>query len=314
LTSYHEPVLLGEVMGFWLKQNPGVYVDCTTGGGGHSAAMLAQLKPESTLHCLDRDSDALAHAGQILTSDSVSVVFHHNAFAQLASCVEPCSVDGILYDLGVSSHQIDEASRGFTMQSSAQALDMRMDRREEVSAQEWLTDTSDDEIIRALRENADMDRAPSLVRKMREVFAQAREEGETEITVKQIRTAVDSVFRDRRFDQNSLMARVLQAIRMEINEEMPQVRTSLQAAVEALRPGGRLVVITYHSVEDRCVKLTMAEFERDCFCPPRYPQCVCGGNHRKVRKLLRKPGLPTAEEIRRNPRARSAKLRVYEKV
>jgi len=301
-------------MGFWLQQNPGVYVDCTTGGGGHSAAMLAQLKPQSTLHCLDRDSDALAHAGNILKSDSVRVVFHHHAFAELSSCVEPCSVNGILYDLGVSSHQLDEATRGFTMQSSAQALDLRMDQREEISAQEWLTEGDVDQMAHVFRANADMDRAHPLARKIKEVIAQAREEGETIVTVKMIRQAVDYVFRDRRFDQNSLMARVLQAIRMDINQEMPQVEESLKAAVAALQPGGRLVVISYHSVEDRCVKQTMAEFEKDCFCPPKFPVCTCGGNHRKVRKLLRKPGLPTEEELRRNPRSRSAKLRVYERV
>jgi len=313
LTNYHEPVLLGEVMGFWLKQNPGVYVDCTTGGGGHSAAMLAQLKSGSTLHCLDRDSDALAYAGQILKSDLVDIQFHHAPFGQLASCVPQGSADGILYDLGVSSHQLDEVSRGFTMASSTQPLDLRMDRSEACDAQQWLIETDEDQIAHALRNNADMDRAHPLARKIKSEIKLAQEEG-TPITAKTLRSAVDFVFRDRRFDQNSLMARVLQAIRMEINEEMPQVVESLKAAVECLKIGGHLCVISYHSVEDRAVKVTMAPFEQACHCPPKFPVCVCGGKHRKVLKLLRKPGLPTAEEIKRNPRARSAKLRIYERV
>jgi 16S rRNA (cytosine1402-N4)-methyltransferase len=313
LTMYHEPVLLGEVMGFWLTQNPGTYVDCTTGGGGHSAAMLAQLQPGSTIHCLDRDDDALAHASKILTSNIVNVVFHHKAFAELASCVAPASINGILYDLGVSSHQLDERSRGFTLNGSSQALDLRMDRRESLDAQEWIRATEVDDMAHIFRANADMDRAHPLARKIKEQLLVADEEATT-FNVSHLRAAVDSVFRDRRFDQNSLMARVLQAIRMDINQEMPQVEQSLRAAVEALLPGGHLCVISYHSVEDRMVKVTMAEFEQDCICPPRSPMCMCGGNRRKVRKLLRKPGLPTEEEIKRNPRARSAKLRVYERV
>lgn len=314
MTNYHEPVLLGEVMGFWLKQNPGVYVDCTTGGGGHSAAILQKLLPGSTLHCLDRDTDALAHAGNILKSDQVLVQLHHRPFAELAECVAPDSIHGILYDLGVSSHQLDETSRGFSLASSNQPLDLRMDRSEPVDAQVWLEEVSEDDFAHILRGNADMDRAHALARKIKEVMREAREEGEMVVTAKHLRKAVDSVFRDRRFDQNSLMARVLQAIRMDINQEMPQIEQSLKAAVNAMHKGGRIVVITYHSVEDRTVKQTMAELEKECHCPPKFPVCVCGGNHRKVIKLLRKPGLPTEEETKRNPRARSAKLRVYERV
>lgn len=314
MTNYHEPVLLGEVMGFWLTQNPGVYVDCTTGGGGHSAAILQKLLPGSTLHCLDRDTDALAHAGNILKSDHVTVQLHHKPFAELADCVSPDSIDGILYDLGVSSHQLDEASRGFTLNSSAQALDLRMDRSEAVDAQVWLDEVDVDDFAHILRVNADMDRAHPLARKIKDVIRIAKEEGETVVTSKHLRTAVDSVFRDRRFDQNSLMARVLQAIRMDINQEMPQIQKSLTAAIAATRKGGHIVVITYHSVEDRTVKQAMAEFEKECHCPVKFPVCVCGGNHRKVLKMLRKPGLPTPEEIKQNPRARSAKLRVYKRV
>ncbi len=311
--NYHEPVLLGEVMGFWLQQNPGVYVDCTTGGGGHSAALLSQLLLGSTLHCLDRDADALAHAGNLLRSESSQVIFHHRPFADLALCVEPSSVDGILYDLGVSSHQLDEASRGFSLQGSQQALDLRMDRREDVDAQKWLQEIEPDDLAHALRKNSDMDRAHPLARTIKEQMALAAEEGEA-ITSKTIRVAVDKVFRDRRFDQNSLMARVLQAIRMEINEEMPQVERSLKAAVKALRVGGRLCVISYHSVEDRTVKQTLAAYETACICPPRYPMCMCGGKHKTLQKLSRKPILPTEKELKENTRSRSAKLRVYEKV
>lgn len=300
-------------MGFWLGQNPGVYVDCTLGGGGHSAALLPRLEAGSVLHGFDRDSDALNHAKGILQSSNVAISLHHCAFAELSSCLSASSADGILYDLGVSSHQLDEDSRGFSLAASKVPLDLRMDLNDSLDAQTWLRDTDADTMAHVFRAHSDLDRAHALARKVKEVVDLAISEGEA-ITAAHLRTAVDRIFRDRRFDQNSLMARLLQAVRMEINQEMPQLEQSLAMAVDLLRPGGNLCVISYHSVEDRKVKTTLARYEQDCICPPRSPQCICGGNHRKLRKVLRKPMTPADSEMRDNPRSRSAKLRVYQRV
>jgi 16S rRNA (cytosine1402-N4)-methyltransferase len=185
-----------------------------------------------------------------------------------------------------------------------------MDSRSDFSAQEWLRTNSVDDMARAFKENADLDRAYKLSANIQNVISDLK----TPILPAHLRAATEKTYPDRMRDVNSILARIFQAIRMEVNGEMEQIRVSMRSAVEALKKGGRLVVISYHSVEDRTVKLVCAEFERACLCPPQSPVCTCGGNHQKLKKVLRKPGLPTAEEIARNPRARSAKLRVYERV
>ena len=185
-----------------------------------------------------------------------------------------------------------------------------MDSRSDFSAQEWLRRTDEESMTRAFKDNADLDRAYKLSLKIKDAIKTV----DGSILPEHLRLAVNATYPDRKRDLNSILARVFQAIRMEVNGELGEIRNSLRAAVNALVPGGRLVVISYHSVEDRTVKLTAAEFERDCLCPPESPVCTCGGNHRKLKKVNRKPILPTDAEIARNPRARSAKLRVYEKV
>ena len=166
-----------------------------------------------------------------------------------------------------------------------------MDRRENVSAQEWLRTVSEDDFAAALRKNADMDRAFKLATRIKEKVAEVAAEGR-EVLPSDIKAAVEAVFPDKRREANSLLARVFQAIKV----------------------GGRLVVMSYHSVEDRCVKETAAEFEKACICPDNLPVCMCGGNHQRLKKVNRKPILPSADEINRNSRARSAKLRIYERV
>ena len=290
----------------------GVYVDCTLGGGGHSYAIAQKLNEAGTLHAFDRDDEAVQFATKRLAGVLPKFIVHPVPFAELGNEIEPNTIDGILYDLGISSHQVDDSSRGFTFVGD-NPLDLRMDRRENVSAQEWLRTVSEDDFAAALRKNADMDRAFKLATRIKEKVGEIATQGR-DVLPSDIKAVVEAVFPDKRRDANSLLARVFQAIRMEVNGELKQIEDSLRAAVDCLKVGGRLVVMSYHSVEDRCVKETAAEFEKACICPENLPVCMCGGNHQRLKKVNRKPILPSADEINRNSRARSAKLRVYERV
>jgi len=326
---YHDPVMLKECLqGLRLETGKelnavgeiranGVFVDCTMGGGGHSYAIATRLNADGALHSFDRDEDAVAFASKRLapvTNGDAKPKFtiHPVPFAQLGEEIEENVLDGVLYDLGISSHQVDDSTRGFTFVGN-NPLDLRMDRREDVSAQEWLRAVSADDLAAALRKNADMDRAFKLSTRIVEVAAETAKDGR-DILPSDIKAVVESVFPDKRRDANSLLARVFQAVRMEVNGELRQIETSIRSAVDCLKVGGRLVIMSYHSVEDRCVKETCAEFEKACVCPENLPVCMCGGNHQRLKKVNRKPILPTAEEIEKNSRARSAKLRVYERV
>ena len=290
----------------------GTYADCTLGGGGHSYAIANKLNESGTLHAFDRDEEAVAYATKRLAGTKPKFIVHPVRFGELKNEIAPDTLDGILYDLGISSHQVDDRSRGFTFVGN-NPLDLRMDRREGVSAQQWLMSVSADDLAEALRKNADMDRAFKLATRLVEMAAAIKEEGR-EILPSDVQAAVEAVFPDKRREINGLLARVFQAVRMEVNGELKEIEDSMRAAVDCLKVGGRLVVMSYHSVEDRCVKQTAAEFEKACICPDHMPVCTCGGNHQRLKKVNRKPILPSDEEIAKNSRARSAKLRVYERV
>jgi 16S rRNA (cytosine1402-N4)-methyltransferase len=268
------------------------------------------LDENGVLHAFDRDEEAVAFATKRLAGVKPKFIVHPVRFGELKNEIAPNTLDGILYDLGISSHQVDDSARGFTFVGD-NPLDLRMDRREGVSAQEWLKTVDADTLAAALRKNADMDRAFKLATRLIEMAAS---KGDSEILPSDVKTVVESVFPDKRREVNGLLARVFQAIRMEVNGELKEIEDSLRAAVDCLKVGGRLVVMSYHSVEDRCVKETAAEFEKACICPENLPVCMCGGNHQRLKKVNRKPILPTNEEIANNSRARSAKLRVYERV
>ena len=309
---YHDPVMLAECLDGLNIKADGTYADCTLGGGGHSYAIATRLNEQGTLHAFDRDEEAVAFATKRLAGVKPKFIVHPVRFGELKNEIAPDTLDGILYDLGISSHQVDDSARGFTFVGD-NPLDLPMDRREGVSAQEWLKNVDADTLAAALRKNADMDRAFKLATRILEMVAAVFGEGR-EILPSDMKTVVESVFPDKRREVNGLLARVFQAIRMEVNGELKEIEDSLRAAVDCLKVGGRLVVMSYHSVEDRCVKETTAEFERACICPEHMPVCMCGGNHQRLKKVNRKPILPSAEEIEKNGRARSAKLRVYERV
>ena len=309
---YHDPVMLAECLDGLSIKADGTYVDCTLGGGGHSYAIANKLNEHGTLHAFDRDEDAVAFATKRLAGVTCKFIVHPVRFGMIGSEIKAGTLDGVLYDLGISSHQVDDSARGFTFVGN-NPLDLRMDRREGVSAQEWLFKVSAEDLAQALRKNADMDRAFKLATRIVEMAAAAKAEGR-EILPDDVKVVVETVFPDKRREVNGLLARVFQAIRMEVNGELKEIEDSLRSAVDCLKVGGRLVVMSYHSVEDRCVKETAAEFEKACICPENLPVCMCGGNHQRLKKVNRKPILPSDEEIARNSRARSAKLRIYERV
>lgn len=296
-------------MSYMITATPGRYADCTTGGGGHSEVILQRMGSDSVLLCLDRDAQAIAYAKERL-GEGDRVSYHQRPFSELAAVAEPESLDGVLFDLGVSSRHLDDPQRGFTFTAHA-PLDMRMDQSASVNAESWLRSSSEEEIARALRDNADMERSRQVARHLCSTVIAAPVGS---LTSDVVRKAVDDVFRDRPHKSHSLYARVFQAIRMEVNGELQEIETGLRAAVACLRPGGRLCVISYHSAEDRMVKQTLAAFEIDCICPPTFPVCTCGGKRRRLRRVTRKPQLPTEIETLENARARSAKLRVCERV
>jgi 16S rRNA (cytosine1402-N4)-methyltransferase len=304
--GYHLPVMPDEIVEHLVIDKDGAYLDATLGGGGHSARILAALGPAGRVIGLDRDREAVERNREAFAAEPRMRV-ERAEFARLGEFCPPASLAGALFDLGVSSRQLDARERGFSF-APGTALDMRMGG-EGAAAADLLPAWSERELAEVLRRNADVEEARRLARNIRaEIDAGAALDSDL------IRRAVDRLPGVRADNRNSLLARVFQAIRMEVNDEMGQVEAGMRAAVAALRKGGRLCVLTYHSVEDRKVKETLAEFERDCVCDPSLPVCVCGRNHRRLRKVLRKPALPAREEMERNPRSRSAKLRVVEKV
>jgi 16S rRNA (cytosine1402-N4)-methyltransferase len=313
MTDYHRPVLEQEVAGFLVRDPSAAYLDATLGGGGHARAILERLSSGGTLTALDRDPEAITHC-TVLFADELAdgrLRVHQAPFSRLGDYCAPDSLAGALFDLGVSSRQLDARERGFSFEPGG-ALDMRMGPDAESSALEWLRAATTEELAACFHFNADLDRSRALARRVKELLGEtpASETPGSDL----LRRAVQETYRPRDEERARLLARVFQAIRMEVNREADEIRTGLSAAVTALARGGRVCVLSYHSVEDRKVKEVFAGFERECVCPPRLPVCVCGGNRRLLRKVIRRPLEASAEETAVNPRARSAKLRVMEKV
>lgn len=303
--GYHAPVMAPEILDHLVLDPAGLYLDATLGGGGHARRIVERLGPEGGLIGLDRDMEAVDR-GRITFSGDGRVRIERAEFSRLGEYCAPGSLSGALFDLGVSSRQLDVREKGFSF-APGTALDMRMGS-EGPTAADFIAGWDEWELASVLRRNADIDEAKRLARAILALVGEGRE-----MTSDLLREAVDKLPGMRSDNRNAMLARVFQAIRMEVNGEVDQIAIGIKAAVTALKPGGRLCVLSYHSVEDRAVKEAVAEFEKDCVCPPNLPVCMCGSANRRLRKVLRKPGLPTAAERAVNPRARSAKLRVLEK-
>lgn len=303
----HVSVLLDECIDALNIRPDGIYVDCTAGGGGHSYEIASRLDG-GRLIAIDRDGDAIEAARKRLAEFSERVTLVKDNFVNLSTILSeleiPC-VDGILMDLGVSSYQLDSADRGFSYMSDA-PLDMRMDRTATLDAYAVVNTYSEQELKRILYEFGEEKCAPIIARKI----VAAREISPIKTTgelADLVRSAI------KRPDGPHPEKRSFQAIRIEVNSELSVIQPAIRSAVASLRHGGRLAIITFHSLEDRLTKQALASLAEGCTCPRDFPVCVCGGKP-QVRLVNKKPILPSETECEKNTRAHSAKLRVAEKL
>ena len=308
VAPYHTPVLLREALQYLLIDRQGIYVDATLGGGGHSEAILRQLRPGSRLIGIDADSDAIGHAEQRLRSfgdrfTAVQANFHD--LGAVLGRLGVSELDGVLFDLGVSSHQIDELTRGFSFQGDG-PLDMRMDRSKPLTAAEILNTYEVGSLERIFKQYGEERMARRIARavdrrRQRQPFAHASSLVET------VAGVVGGRF------LTKTLARVFQALRIEVNAELEALTRGLQQAISGLRVEGVLVVISYHSLEDRIVKTLFADLSRRVR-PMSHPLAPPEEIEPTLEVLTRKPVVPGSEEINTNPRARSAKLRAARKI
>jgi 16S rRNA (cytosine1402-N4)-methyltransferase len=312
---HHLPVLLNECLdGLGIKPT-GVYLDCTLGGAGHSSEILKRLGPGGLLVGIDRDADAIEAATQRLSSVETQARFcclhgnFHDAPALLEGAKIDRGLDGILVDLGVSSHQLDVRERGFSYHDDA-PLDMRMDRGQPRTAKDIVNGWSEDELNRILRDYGEEKWARQIAR----VICDRRKAAPVE-TTSQLVAIVDAAIpkKFRTGDGSHPARRTFQALRIAVNDELDPLEPSLRTLVGLLNPGGRLCVITFHSLEDRIVKNTFRSLADPCTCPKSFPVCVCGKKP-VVKPITRKPVTARPEELANNPRARSASLRIVEKL
>lgn len=306
---HHVSVLLDEcIEGLNIKPD-GIYVDGTLGGAGHSYHIAEKLTT-GRLIGIDRDPVALKAAGERLAPFADRVTLVHSNFCRMGQVLQELGisgVDGILLDLGVSSPQLDDGSRGFSYMTDA-PLDMRMDNGDALSADTVVNTWSYEELKRILYDYGEERYAPAIAA----AIVRKREVSPIRTTlelVDVIRSAMPpAALREKQHPAK----RTFQAIRIAVNDELNSVSKAMDAAIPCLNPGGRLAVITFHSLEDRIVKNAMAAAAKGCICPPEFPVCVCGRKP-QVTVLTRKPIVSGEEELERNPRARSAKLRICEK-
>ena len=310
MTEFHHiSVLLDEcIEGLNIKPD-GIYVDGTLGGAGHSSQIVKRLTT-GRLIGIDRDPVALKAAGERLAPYADRVTLVHSNFCEIAQVLEDLNiegVDGILLDLGVSSPQLDDGSRGFSYMADA-PLDMRMNSEDTLSAYDVVNSWSFDELKRILFDYGEERYAP----KIASAICKKREEKPIETTLELVDVIRGAMPAQALREKQHPAKRSFQAIRIAVNDELGSVEKVMKDAIPCLNPGGRLAVITFHSLEDRIVKTAMASAAKGCTCPPSFPVCVCGKKP-QVQVITRKPIVSTDEELERNPRARSAKLRVCEK-
>lgn len=306
----HKPVLLDACIQALNIRPDGIYVDGTLGRAGHSREIAGRLTT-GRLICIDRDQAAIDAAQDRLAPWLDRVTLIHSNFSELKEVLSRCGVsgaDGMLFDLGVSSPQLDDASRGFSYMQDA-PLDMRMDTSAPLSAADIVNTWSQEELRRILFEYGEERYAPAIARHI----VERREKAPIETTgqlVEVIRSAMPpAALREKQHPAK----RSFQAIRIAVNGELEELPPMLRAAAQRLHPGGRLAVISFHSLEDRIIKKTMQELATGCTCPPNFPVCVCGKKP-QMKLVSRKPIVATEAELTYNPRARSAKLRVAEKL
>jgi 16S rRNA (cytosine1402-N4)-methyltransferase len=307
----HKSVLLQECIDALNIRPDGIYLDGTLGGAGHSSQIARRLTEGGCLIGVDRDRTALAAAKERLAPYADRVTLVHSNFAEIDAILDSLgipAVDGMLFDLGVSSPQLDDASRGFSYMADA-PLDMRMDKDDALTAGAVVNTWPQGELRRILYDYGEERYAPQIAA----AICRAREKAPVETTLELVDIIRSAMPAQALREKQHPAKRSFQAIRIAVNDELGAVSRMMQAAVGRLNPGGRLAVITFHSLEDRIVKSEMQQAARGCTCPPEFPVCVCGKKP-LVKLVTRKPIVSGPAELEENPRARSAKLRVAEKL
>lgn len=307
----HKSVLLKETIENLNIKPDGIYVDGTLGGGGHAYEVCKRLSSKGRFIGIDQDEDAIKAATRRLMEFEDKVQIIRSNYCDMREALAEVGiykVNGIVLDLGVSSYQLDDPERGFTYRVEDAPLDMRMDRRQEFTAKELVNTYSEMDLYRIIRDYGEDKFAKNIAKHI--VAARAKKQIETtgELT-EIIKVAIPAKIR---MNAGHPAKRTFQAIRIELNKELEVLQNSLEDMIEMLNPGGRICIITFHSLEDRIVKSIYKKSENPCTCPSDFPVCVCGKKP-LGKAVTRKPILPTEEELEYNSRAKSAKLRVFEK-
>ena len=306
----HISVLLDETIdGLDIKPD-GIYVDGTLGGGGHSYEILRRLSPKGRLIGIDQDGEALKAAGERLKEFENQITLVRSNYCEIDKVLKELNVekvDGILLDIGVSSYQLDNLERGFSYKSDA-PLDMRMDTRQELTAADVVNTYSENELFKIIKDYGEDKFAKNIAKHI----VNKRKESPIETTGQLIEVIKSAIPMKVRAVGGHPAKKTFQAIRIECNRELDVLKDSIDAMIDLLNPGGRLCIITFHSLEDRIVKRAFKKNENPCTCPPNFPVCVCG-NVSKGKQLTRKPIIPGEEELEYNKRAKSSKLRVFER-
>ena len=307
----HVSVMADEALGYLAPRSGGIYVDGTVGGGGHAERILDGCAPDGVLLGFDQDAEALAAAGRRLARFGDRCRLFRRNFALLGETLAElgiAAIDGLLLDLGVSSHQLDSAERGFSFQQDA-PLDMRMDREASCTAADLVNDLPEEELSRIIREYGE----ERWARRIAAAIVRARQAAPLARTGELAAVVSGAIPRALQEERIHPATRTFQALRIAVNDELGSLERGLAAGLERLSPGGRVVVISFHSLEDRIVKSRFRERARGCICPRQIPYCVCG-QLPQLRILTSKPVTAGNAEVTANPRARSAKLRAAERI
>lgn len=310
MTFEHKSVLLTETVTALVTNPDGIYVDCTMGGAGHGSAIAERLTPNGLYIGLDQDPAAIAAGSERLKEAKCRTSVVRSNFESLPAVLNELNieqVDGVLFDLGVSSYQLDTAERGFSYMHDA-PLDMRMDPALPNSAYDVVNGYSEAELSRIFWEYGE----ERWGKRIAQFISEARRVKPVETTGELVDIIKRAIPAGARQDGPHPAKRTFQAIRIEVNRELVILQESISAAIDALKPGGRICVITFHSLEDRITKQVFHEAAKKCICPPQFPVCVC--HHQARLKIIGKPRTPSPDELTENPRSRSAKLRVGQKL
>ena len=304
----HKSIMIEDVLRALDVKPNGIYLDCTLGGGGHARAIGKKLSAQGQIIGLDQDEDAITAATENLSGLSCGVKILRGNFSELDKFLDDMGVekiDGAIFDLGVSSYQIDTPERGFSYMKDS-PLDMRMDRRQSLTAYDVINRRDEEHLIKIFREYGE----ERFSKRIAAAICTARKNSPIETTSALVKIIEDAAPRTKNGGHPA--KRVFQAIRIEVNGELEILPDAVKKAVSRLKIGGRIAIITFHSLEDRIVKETFKTLAQDCICPKNFPVCVC--NHKAEIKILGKATAPTLDEIELNSRAKSAKLRVAEKI